>query len=77
MRTKLVFALAAVMLGSMLALGTVTYRAASRMTSEGATEQLEGLVESSSDALESIVHGWRERVLLIASRTQLLETLMS
>ena len=71
MRTKLVFALAAVMLGSMLALGAVTYRAANRMTSEGTTEQLEGLVESSSDALESIVNGWEERVLLIASRTQL------
>jgi len=70
-RTKLVFALVAVTLGSMLAFGAFMYMTADRMISEGTTEQLEGLAESSADALESIVYGWQERVLLIASRTQL------
>lgn len=70
-RTKLVFALVAVTLGSMLALGATVYRTADHMIAEGTTEQLEGLAESNADALASIVGGWRERVLLIASRTQL------
>jgi len=55
----------------MLAFGTFMYRTADHMISAGTTEQLEGLAESSADALASIVGGWQERVLLIASRTQL------
>ncbi len=70
-RTKLVFALVAVTLGSMLAFGAFMYRTANQMIAAGTTEQLEGLAESSADALGSIVDGWRERVLLVASRTQL------
>ncbi len=70
-RTKLVFALVAVTLGSMLAFGAFMYRTADRMVGESTAQQLQGLVESSADALESIEDGWRERVLLIASRTQL------
>ena len=70
-RTKLVFALVAVTLGSMLAFGAFMNVTADRMISEGTTEQLEGLAESSAGALGSIVYGWQERVLLIASRTQL------
>ena len=70
-RTKLVFALVAVTLGSMLAFGWLMYREANGMIASGATDQLEGLAESSADALSSIVDGWEERVLLIASRTQL------
>jgi PAS domain S-box-containing protein len=70
-RTKLVFALVAVTLGSMLAFGTVMYWIADDMISEAAEEQLEGLAASGEDALESILHGWKERVQLIASRTQL------
>jgi PAS domain S-box-containing protein len=70
-RTKLVFALVAVTLGSMLAFAAVTYQKAGEMIDDAAAEQLEGLAESSSDALESIVDGWEERVQLVASRTQL------
>lgn len=70
-RTKLVFALVAVTLGSMLAFGAFMYRTANRLIDLGTAEQLEGLAESSADALASIVNGWEERVLLIASRTQL------
>ena len=70
-RTKLVFALVAVTLGSMLAFGTVLYWIADDMIGEAAEEQLEGLAASGEDALESIMYGWKERVQLIASRTQL------
>jgi PAS domain S-box-containing protein len=70
-RTKLVFALVAVTLGSMLAFGAFMYRSANRMITRGTAEQLEGLAESSADALQSIIQGWEERVLLVASRTQL------
>ncbi len=70
-RTKLVFALVAVTLGSMLAFGTFMYGVADRMVSEGAEAQLEGLASSGVDAVGDIVKGWKERVLLVASRTQL------
>jgi len=70
-RTKLVFALVAVTLGSMLAFGAVMYRTAGEMIDDAAAEQLEGLAESSTDAVENIVNGWEERVQLVASRTQL------
>ena len=70
-RTKLVFALVAVTLGSMLAFGAFMYRAAGDMIDDAAAQQLEGLAESSADALENIVDGWEERVQLVASRTQL------
>jgi len=70
-RTKLVFAFVAVTFGSMFAFGAFMNLTAGRMINAGTAEQLEGLAESSSDALESIVSGWQERVQLIASRTQL------
>ncbi len=70
-RTKLVFALVAVTLGSLLVFGTLMYGVADGMISDAAEEQLEGLAASGEDALESIMYGWKERVQLIASRTQL------
>jgi PAS domain S-box-containing protein len=70
-RTKLVFALVAVTLGSMAAFGAFMYRTAHDMIDDATAQQLEGLAESSTDALESIVDGWQERVQLVASRTQL------
>ncbi len=70
-RTKLVFALVAVTLGSLAAFGMVMDDIADTMISEAAQDQLEGLAASGEDALESIVEGWQERVQLIASRTQL------
>ncbi|MFO7589061.1 MAG: HAMP domain-containing protein [Gemmatimonadota bacterium] len=70
-RTKLVFALAAVTLGSMLVFGWFLNGIADRLLGEGTAEQLESLAESGADALEDIVDGWKERVQLIASRTQL------
>jgi PAS domain S-box-containing protein len=70
-RTKLVFALVGLTLGSMLAFGAFMYRTAHEMIDDATAQQLEGLAESSTDALESIVDGWQERVQLVASRTQL------
>ena len=70
-RTKLVFALVAVALGSMLALGAFTYRSARTLLRDSALEQLEGLAETKKEGLEHILLGWRDRTHLIASRTQL------
>lgn len=70
-RTKLVFALVAVALASMLSFGALMYHSADRRLRESTEDQLAGLAESRKDALEDIVAGWRERVQLIASRTQL------
>jgi len=74
-RTKLVFALVAVTLGSMFAFGAFMYMSANRMISNATADQLESLAESDADAIESIIYGWEERVQLIASRTQLRITL--
>ena len=71
MRTKLVFALVAVSLGSMLALGAFTYRSARGLLREDSLEQLEGLAETKKEGLEYIISGWQDRAHLIASRTQL------
>jgi PAS domain S-box-containing protein len=71
MRTKLVFALVAVSLGSMLALGAFTYRSARGLLREGTLEQLEGLAETKKEGLDNIILGWQDRAHLIASRTQL------
>ncbi|MDT8436224.1 MAG: HAMP domain-containing protein [Gemmatimonadota bacterium] len=76
-RTKLVFALAAVTLGSLLAFGWFLYGIADRMVGEGTAARLESLAESEADALASIVTGWQERVQLVASRTQLRISLRS
>jgi PAS domain S-box-containing protein len=70
-RTKLVFALVAVALGSMTAFGAFMYAEARGMVDEGTRAQLESLAESEAQAVENIIEGWRERVQLIASRTQL------
>jgi len=70
-RTKLVFALVAVALGSMTAFGAFMYAEARGMVDDGTRAQLESLAESEAEAVESIIEGWREHVQLIASRTQL------
>jgi PAS domain S-box-containing protein len=70
-RTKLVFAFAAVTIGSMLVFGYFLNGIADRMISDSMTDQLDSLAGSATDAIESIIEGWEERVQLIASRTQL------
>jgi len=70
-RTKFVFALVAVSLGSMLTLGAFTYRAVQGLMQRTAVRQLEAVAESKKLALEKVIEGWYDRVLLITSRTQL------
>jgi PAS domain S-box-containing protein len=70
-RTKLVFALVAVALGSMLAFGAVMYGEVKHQVQESTAEQLGSLADARKEDLEKVIAGWRERVQLIASRTQL------
>lgn len=71
MRTKLVFALAAVTIGCLITFGAVLYGIADRIVGAGTADRMDGLAESGLRALDGIVDGWEERVKLIASRTQL------
>jgi len=75
LRTKLVFALVAVALGSMLALGFASYPLARDLLQESAIRTLEGVAESKASDLENLTAAWRDRVRLIGSRTQLLMSL--
>lgn len=70
-RTKLVLALVAVSLGSMLALAALGYSIAGDLLEESAEQQLLALVESKKQDLEKVFRGWQDRVGLIGSRTQL------
>jgi PAS domain S-box-containing protein len=70
-RTKLVFALVAVSLGSMLALGAVAYTAAGQLLQDHSLRQLESLAETKKQDLDRVFLSWQDRVSLIASRTQL------
>lgn len=71
LRTKFVFALVAVSLMSMLALGALLYTAASDLLMRKTLRQLNALAETKKEDLENIVEGWDDRVSLIASRTHL------
>jgi len=71
LRTKLVLALVTVALGSMLALGFATYPPARDLLRESALRTLDGVAESKANDLDNLVRAWRDRVSLIASRTQL------
>ncbi|MDX1396889.1 MAG: HAMP domain-containing protein [Gemmatimonadota bacterium] len=71
LRTKLVFALVGISLGSMAALGTFGYRQAGALLMETELEKLDAVAESRRQDLENVVQAWSDRVQLIASRTQL------
>lgn len=70
-RTKLVFALVATALGSMLVLGGFAWWIARDMLQQAAQRQLESVAESKHRDLERVYAGWHESVNLIRSRTQL------
>ena len=72
-RTKLVFTLVLVALGSMLAIGAFTYRAARGLILEERLVALDGLAESRKDALAAVFAAWADRTRLIATRTRLRE----
>lgn len=75
LRTKLVFALVLTALVSMFALGSVTYVRAREMMQEATVEQIEALAQTRKEAVENLLSGWDERVSLVASRTQLRQSL--
>jgi HAMP domain-containing protein len=70
-RTKFVLSLVAVSLGGMLALGWFTYGATRAELRRMSLRQLEAVAASKAQALENVMAGWRDRVGLISSRTQL------
>jgi HAMP domain-containing protein len=74
-RTKLVFALVAVSLGSMLALGWAAYRQAGISLLYGSQDRLEAVAASKEEDLHNVLEGWQDRVRLIASRTRLRDAL--
>jgi PAS domain S-box-containing protein len=76
-RTKLVFSMVAVALGSMLVFGLITYSSIDEELRARRIEQLEGLADLKVSAVDRIVIGWEERVALVASRTQLRTSLAS
>lgn len=75
LRTKLVFALVGVSLGSMLTLGAFSYRQGRDMLRESSLEKLAAVAESRRQDLENVMSGWADRVSLIGSRTQLRQSL--
>jgi PAS domain S-box-containing protein len=74
-RTKLVFALVLVSLISMSILGVFTVWTVTESFEERLEGQLIGLVAFKQDAVEQVVAGWKDRVGLVASRTQLRRSL--
>ena len=70
-RTKLVLALVSVSLLSMAALGVFTVRAVDAAFRDRTDDQLNGLAVLKEEAVEQVLAGWKERVALVASRTQL------
>jgi HAMP domain-containing protein len=70
-RTKLVFALVAVSLGSMLALAALTYGEVRALLRDIAVRQLDAVAESKKRDVSKVIAGWHDRVALITSRTQM------
>ena len=75
LRTKFVFALVLTALGSMFALGGVTYLRARALVTEATLQQIEALAQTRKEAVQKLLSGWEERAALIASRTQLRSSL--
>lgn len=71
LRTKLVFTLVAVSLLGMLALGALAYGSVAEPLNRRTLRQLSSLAEAKELELQNVFEGWRDRVSLIASRTEL------
>jgi PAS domain S-box-containing protein len=70
-RTKLILALVAVSLGSMIVLGAVVSPRVEQYLRDGMLQQLDQLAEAKDESLGWIIAGWRDGTDLVASRTQL------
>lgn len=70
-RTKLVFALVAVAVGSMAVLGAFAYRTARDSLRDSSRQRLEAVAVSRLDDLGNVTRAWHDRAHLISTRTQL------
>jgi PAS domain S-box-containing protein len=70
-RTKLIFALVAVSLGSMFVLGAVVSPRVEGYIQTGTLERLVQVADGKGESLRWIIAGWRNGTDLVASRTQL------
>jgi HAMP domain-containing protein len=70
-RTKLVFALVAVAVGSMAVLGAFAYRTARDSLRDSSRQRLEAVAVSRLDDLDNVTRAWHDRAHLISTRTQL------
>lgn len=74
-RTKLVFAQVSVALVSMLALAFAMFSSVEEELNDAMRHRLDGLAELKVESVEQVVGGWHDRLSLVASRTQLRESL--
>jgi HAMP domain-containing protein len=70
-RTRLIFALVAISLVSMAAVGTFAYGAVQDLLLENQLRKLEAVAASKEQDLQRVLVAWRDRVRLVTSRTQL------
>lgn len=70
-RTKLVLALVLVALSSMALLGGFAYQTTAGMLQKISVRQLNALAESRKDDVQNVFMGWKDKVSLVRSRTQL------
>ena len=70
-RTRLIFALVAISLVSMAAVGTFAYGAVQDLLRENQLRKLEAVAASKEKDLQRVLVAWRDRVNLVTSRTQL------
>jgi PAS domain S-box-containing protein len=70
-RTKLVFALVVVALGSMVAFGAIVSPRVEGYLRDGTLAKLDEVADAKKEALDWMIAGWRDRADLVASRTQL------
>jgi PAS domain S-box-containing protein len=70
-RTKLIFALVSVALASLFVFGAVIAPGVEERLRTGTLDRLDELAEAKRETLMWVVEGWRERIRLVSSRTQL------
>lgn len=74
-RTKLVFAQVSVALVSMLALGFAMFGGVEAALQDSTSDRLEALAELKVESVRQVIDGWHDRISLVASRTQLRQSL--
>lgn len=74
-RTKLVFAQVSVALLSMLALGLAMFGGVQVALYDGTRDQLDALADLKAESVQQVVDSWHDRISLVASRTQLRQSL--